>query len=357
MNSVSGASGGIVGGVVSAGANAISAQLASRRQYKYTKMLQEQQNAWNEKMWNAQNEYNTPANQVQRLKDAGINPALAVSDGQLSTGQAGSAAPAAQGQFGGNSYTPVGSDFIFGMRAASDIKGQNIQNQRDLINLYVETVTKADRVKGVKAASEKLKNEADLIFKQLEAQTNNNWVQSQTMNNVVEQSQIRTETMKIERDIRQKDLDSYEERFAVSIASSWSDIRLKFCQGQLSLAEAKAALINASANALTAQAAKQNADTNSSVGNSQIRLNNSNSEYNEMKNGSIKYHGAFYETEKGKAFLRERLDNNIKDKELRNMMYGKGADGLSYFVKKLKLPKKGGKGATVVPLRPNLILS
>lgn len=32
---------------------------------------------WQEKMWNLQNEYNLPVNQVARLKDAGINPNLA----------------------------------------------------------------------------------------------------------------------------------------------------------------------------------------------------------------------------------------------------------------------------------------
>ena len=45
---------------------------------------------FSEKMWNAQNEYNTPFNQAQRLKAAGLNPYLAMqNDG--SVGQAESA--------------------------------------------------------------------------------------------------------------------------------------------------------------------------------------------------------------------------------------------------------------------------
>lgn len=38
--------------------------------------MQQQQNAWNERMWHMNNEYNTPANQIKRLKEAGLNPDL-----------------------------------------------------------------------------------------------------------------------------------------------------------------------------------------------------------------------------------------------------------------------------------------
>lgn len=38
--------------------------------------MQQQQNAWNERMWHMYNEYNTPANQIKRLKEAGLNPNL-----------------------------------------------------------------------------------------------------------------------------------------------------------------------------------------------------------------------------------------------------------------------------------------
>lgn len=38
--------------------------------------MQQYQNAWNERMWHMNNEYNTPANQIKRLKEAGLNPDL-----------------------------------------------------------------------------------------------------------------------------------------------------------------------------------------------------------------------------------------------------------------------------------------
>ena len=43
--------------------------------------LQREQNAWNEKMWNMNNSYNAPVEQVKRLKDAGLNVGLMYSNG------------------------------------------------------------------------------------------------------------------------------------------------------------------------------------------------------------------------------------------------------------------------------------
>lgn len=66
---------------------------ANQNQYQ---MFQEQ-NAFNERMWHQMNEYNTPAAQMQRFTDAGINPYIAAGDVQ--TGNAQSAlqsAPAPQ---------------------------------------------------------------------------------------------------------------------------------------------------------------------------------------------------------------------------------------------------------------------
>lgn len=44
----------------------------------FQEIMAERQNQWNLDMWNKQNEYNSPSNQVQRLLDAGINPNNAV---------------------------------------------------------------------------------------------------------------------------------------------------------------------------------------------------------------------------------------------------------------------------------------
>lgn len=90
---------------------------AAKQQFQYQLALQNNQNAWQEKMWNAQNEYNTPANQAERLRQGGYNPALVASNGQLS-GLAGSA-----GSAGSSSYSMPNmqyGDVSQGMNALSN---------------------------------------------------------------------------------------------------------------------------------------------------------------------------------------------------------------------------------------------
>lgn len=55
--------------------------LGAGLQYKYNKKLAEQQNQYNIDMWNMQNEYNSPANQMKRYEQAGLNPNLIYGQG------------------------------------------------------------------------------------------------------------------------------------------------------------------------------------------------------------------------------------------------------------------------------------
>ena len=54
-----------------------SASLRAARETNATnKSIAERNNQFNYEMWMRNNEYNSPASQVQRFKDAGLNPAL-----------------------------------------------------------------------------------------------------------------------------------------------------------------------------------------------------------------------------------------------------------------------------------------
>ncbi len=66
--------------------NRRSQNAANRLNYQ----MQQEQNAWNERMWHINNEYNTPANQMKRLLAAGLNPDLMYGNPSQGT----SAAPA-----------------------------------------------------------------------------------------------------------------------------------------------------------------------------------------------------------------------------------------------------------------------
>ena len=73
--------GAAVGGLFNIGTTAL--------QNKYNKEQAALQNQYNIDMWNRQNEYNSPASQMNRLKEAGLNPNLMY--GQGSSGNASSA--------------------------------------------------------------------------------------------------------------------------------------------------------------------------------------------------------------------------------------------------------------------------
>lgn len=93
----SGAGGGLIGGVLSGISNlfgshsqnrTVEKQLAAAREEaektrKWQTSEREAQNDWNYKLWQANNEYNTPAAVQARLEAAGINPDLYATNGAL----------------------------------------------------------------------------------------------------------------------------------------------------------------------------------------------------------------------------------------------------------------------------------
>ena len=81
----------LAGAVVGTGANIVSTAMTNRANER----MQQQQNAWNLEQWNRNNEYNSPAAQMQRLKAAGINPDLMY--GQNAGGASGNSSSPAQG--------------------------------------------------------------------------------------------------------------------------------------------------------------------------------------------------------------------------------------------------------------------
>ena len=54
---------------------------------EYNLQLAEKQNQWNVEQWNRENAYNSPAKQVERLVEAGINPLWAMSGGDFGNAQ------------------------------------------------------------------------------------------------------------------------------------------------------------------------------------------------------------------------------------------------------------------------------
>ena len=84
-SALTGLAGGLGPGLFSLGSSLLTNKGALSRQ-----RLADQQNI---KFWEMQNAYNTPAQQMARLKKAGLNPALIYGSGSANTGIAGAVAP------------------------------------------------------------------------------------------------------------------------------------------------------------------------------------------------------------------------------------------------------------------------
>lgn len=102
--------------LLSTGVNLVSGMLQSNAQEEANAtniQLARENRAWQEQMWNKQNAYNTPAAQIERMRAAGLNPALMYSQGNV--GNAGSV-----GSVGTPSVQPV-TGFAQGLGNAGDM--------------------------------------------------------------------------------------------------------------------------------------------------------------------------------------------------------------------------------------------
>jgi len=68
--------------------------------------------AENERRWHMQNAYNTPKEQMARLKDAGLNPNLIYGSGQANTGVAGAIAPSKAAPYNVRNPVPLQAQLL-----------------------------------------------------------------------------------------------------------------------------------------------------------------------------------------------------------------------------------------------------
>lgn len=73
--------------------NYASTAAANKKQWKYQQKAMAQQQQYNKDLWDYQNAYNTPQEQMKRLQAAGLNPHLIYGGGSASAGNAGPIAP------------------------------------------------------------------------------------------------------------------------------------------------------------------------------------------------------------------------------------------------------------------------
>jgi hypothetical protein len=107
----------------------------------------QRQRDFSESMWNRQNAYNTPAMQMKRLKEAGLNPALMY--GQGTTGNAEKALPYQQAQI-----ESVGANFAQATAAGAQASIANSQAKLNNANAAYQGIAGAVKAKEFGLAKE-----------------------------------------------------------------------------------------------------------------------------------------------------------------------------------------------------------
>lgn len=143
-----------VGAVIGAGISAVGSLLGNQMQNNANSnlnrenqlfqsgMLHEQQN-WSEKMWNKENEYNTPLSQRQRLQEAGFNPWISGSGGSMSNvaqtpgSQGSTPAPQSMPMRYDNPFQNLGNTINDMVRTKAESANQLSQAAQNCVNTAV----------------------------------------------------------------------------------------------------------------------------------------------------------------------------------------------------------------------------
>lgn len=163
------AAGAIIGGaatVIGAGTSAVAQSSLNKKtrefnreeaekQRLWSEEMYNRQNAWNYEMWQKQNEYNSPTAQVERLRDAGLNPLYYGLDGS-SAGDLSAAQPLGYERATiQNQVNPIGNAQDVAMRIAQ------------IANIQADTAKKGEETKSEVQRREKVQAEIEVTKQDL----------------------------------------------------------------------------------------------------------------------------------------------------------------------------------------------
>jgi hypothetical protein len=180
--------------VAGGGLNAVSTAFTNRKQRKWSEQMYNRQRDDNIAFWNMHNEYNSPAMQMKRLREAGLNPNLVY--GGSSGGTAGTASPIKtpdvqqvthRAPEWGNAVSGAGLttlnalyDFEIKQAQIDNMKADNTIKMKDALlreAQFYSTLTDVERKKfDLKYDTELYKTNADIrreMHRQLKVQTDN----------------------------------------------------------------------------------------------------------------------------------------------------------------------------------------
>ena len=142
----------LTAGIVSAGIGGVSNIAGSLLSSRSARKQQSAQNAFNLQMWNLNNAYNAPVNQIARLKQAGLNPNLLYGNGSIATGN--------------SSYTPQQNAYLDSSAADSArIFGESVGQAFDNYFNYAQRKKTLDNAD---LTNQNLRDQNKILTKQAE---------------------------------------------------------------------------------------------------------------------------------------------------------------------------------------------
>lgn len=169
----------ITGSLISAGGNFLSNLLGFGSQAMTNKSnmkLAEYQYQKNLEMWNRNNEYNSPVNQMKRLSEAGLNPNLVYGHGSISNTSTSTPAYQAPNLQAYTNFSSLGQAFIDGFEALRSKRLDNEKKEEEINNIKADTDNKENKnpllkaqskLAEAQAAESELRREIGLIEKEL----------------------------------------------------------------------------------------------------------------------------------------------------------------------------------------------
>lgn len=281
-------------GLIGAGISAIGGLASSAMSNSSTSSLNKANRDWQEKMWNKTNEYNTPANQVARLRAAGLNPQLVALDGSSagSVGTPSSFAPDYSGiQQGAVSAAEMISSLPIQEKQSELLSSQaqknNTENAFDLASFATrlgqleETLRKTNgETKGIEMANNLLSETFDLQKKRFDLE--NQSLQTQILLNKANTKCVETENLLKEYNLTTILPAQYRQIVAQTALTAaqekWTYKQIDYQAQQIAimLYSAQTDRMNAITNQQNAVTNQYNAVTNRMVGESQVAQNYAN---------------------------------------------------------------------------------
>lgn len=118
----------------------------NKKQRKWSEEMWNKQNEYNYSMWQEMNEYNSPGAQMQRLKEAGLNPNLMYTQGNV-----------------GNTGSYPQADNL----ASQDVFGLPPMTMPEIVTLWQDIRTKEANIDQIRSMTESVK--ADTAIKEIQA--------------------------------------------------------------------------------------------------------------------------------------------------------------------------------------------